>query len=51
MAKKKIEVTEKDKNIILSLAKAGVTTPVIAQAWGIPPQAVAAYKAWETMRG
>ena len=43
-------VSDREKSIIVSLAKAGVGTSVIAEAWGIPKQAVAAYKAWDTMR-
>jgi hypothetical protein len=50
MAKPSV-VSEREKSIIVALAKAGVETPVIAKAWGIPTQAVAAYKAWDTMRG
>ena len=44
-------VTDREKSIIVALAKAGVETPVLAKAFGIPKQAVAAYKAWDTMRG
>lgn len=43
-------VSEREKSIIVALAKVGVSTPVLASAFGVPKQAIAAFKAWDTMR-
>jgi hypothetical protein len=50
MGKSKV-VSDRDKSIIVALTKAGVTSQVVANAFGIPRQAVAAFKAWDTIRG
>jgi FixJ family two-component response regulator len=47
---KKNKVSEREKEIMVNLAKAGVTSKTIALAFGVPTQEVAAYKAWDTMR-
>ena len=46
----KQQVCEHDKQVMLRLAKLGVESHIIAEAFGIPKMAVAAYRAWETMR-
>lgn len=43
-------LTPREKAAVLALAKAGVSTPVLAKAFRVPTQAIAAYKAWETTR-
>lgn len=43
-------LTLREKNAVLALAKAGVSTPTIAKAFRVPTQAIAAYKAHETIR-
>ena len=43
-------MSEATKQIIVKLRKAGVQSNVIAKAFGIPRQRVAAYVAWHTMR-
>jgi protein gp37 len=45
-----IRLSDREKQAILQLAGAGVNNDVIASAFGIRPMAVAAYKAWATMR-
>jgi len=47
---KPVVVSDREKAIIVTLTKAGVETSVLANAWGIPKQAVAAFRAWDTMR-
>jgi FixJ family two-component response regulator len=46
----KTQLTDREKQAVLSLVKAGVDNRTIAKAFKIRPMAVAAYKAWETMR-
>jgi len=43
-------VSEHEKRVMLKLASKGVPTKVIASSFGVPTQAVAAFKAWRTIR-
>ncbi len=51
MASTKKIVTDREKEVIIRLAKAGVSTPIIADAFDLSTHAIGAFKAWDTMRG
>jgi hypothetical protein len=43
-------VTNHDKELIMKLAEEKVSSTIIAKVFNIPRQAVAAWKAWKTMK-
>jgi hypothetical protein len=46
----KPKISTYSKFLIVKLAKAGISSTVLASVFGVPTQAVAAYQAWDTMR-
>jgi hypothetical protein len=46
----KPKVSNYNKYLIVKLAKAGISSTVLASVFGVPVQSIAAYRAWDTIR-